>query len=209
MIKVSNVKKSFKNFTALKNISVDFDDGMIHGIVGRNGSGKTVLMKCICGFMPIDGGEITVNSKRIGVDCDVAPSAGIIIETPGFLSNYTAYQNLMFLANINGKIKKDVIYRTIEFVGLNPKDKKRVGKFSLGMRQRLALAQAIMENPDTFILDEPMNGLDKDGVKDMRSFLLDLKSKGKTILIASHSAEDIEVLCDRVYEMDKGNLSAV
>ena len=123
---------------------------------------------------------------------------------PGFLANYNAYQNLKFLACINNAITKDEIRKTIEFVGLNPSDKKRVGKFSLGMKQRLALAQAIMENPDIFILDEPMNGLDKDGVKDVRTYLLDLKSKGKTILLASHSSEDIEVLCDTVHEMDKG-----
>jgi ABC-2 type transport system ATP-binding protein len=204
-----NVKKSFKDFIALKDINVEFDDGMIHGIIGRNGSGKTVLMKCICGFMPVDNGEITVNSKRIGIDCDVAPSTGIIIEVPGFLANYTAYQNLKFLADINGVISKKVIRETIQFVGLSPYEKKRVGKFSLGMKQRLALAQAIMENPDTFILDEPMNGLDKDGVQDMRKYLLELKSKGKTILIASHSAEDIEVLCDSVYEMDKGSMNKI
>lgn len=209
MIKVMNVKKSFKDFIALKDINVEFDDGMIHGIIGRNGSGKTVLMKCICGFMPVDNGEITVNSKRIGIDCDVAPSTGIIIEVPGFLANYTAYQNLKFLADINGVISKKVIRETIQFVGLSPYEKKRVGKFSLGMKQRLALAQAIMENPDTFILDEPMNGLDKDGVQDMRKYLLELKSKGKTILIASHSAEDIEVLCDSVYEMDKGSMNKI
>jgi ABC-2 type transport system ATP-binding protein len=159
--------------------------------------------------MPFDKGEIIVNSKRIGIDCDIAPSTGVIIEVPSFLSNYSAYLNLKFLANINRKIIKEDIYKTIEFVGLNPHEKKKVGKYSLGMKQRLALAQAIMENPDAFILDEPMNGLDKDGVRDMRQYLLNLKGGGKTILIASHSAEDIELLCDTVHEMDKGVMTKI
>ncbi len=159
--------------------------------------------------MPYKIGEIRVNDKVIGKDVDIPANVGVIIETPGFLPNYSGYNNLKFLAKINNKIGKDEIKAAIKSVGLNPDDKKHVGKYSLGMRQRLGLAQAIMENPDILILDEPMNGLDKDGVKDMRQYLLDLKNQGKTILIASHSAEDIDVLCDTVCEMDKGVLTAV
>lgn len=209
MIKLSNVSKTFQETIALNSINVEFESGKIHGIIGRNGSGKTVMMKCICGFMPITKGEITVGDKRIGVDCDIAPSVGIVIENPGFLSNYSGFMNLKFLASINGEISKKELEDVISFVGLNPSDKKKVGKYSLGMKQRLALAQAIMENPDVYILDEPLNGLDKDGVSDMRKYLLELKNKGKTILIASHSAEDIEVLCDTVCEMDKGRLTVL
>ncbi len=168
-----------------------------------------MLMKCICGIVPTTSGEIVVNDKRIGKDVDIPDNVGVIIETPGFLPNYSGFNNLKFLAKIKNKIGANEIKAAIKSVGLNPDDKKHVGKYSLGMRQRLGLAQAIMENPDLLILDEPMNGLDKDGVKDMRQYLLDLKAQGKTILIASHSSEDIDVLCDTVCEMDKGVLTVL
>ena len=206
MIKVENVTKKFKENTVLNNVSINFEKGKIHGLIGRNGSGKTVLMKCICGFIPVTSGSITVRNKVISKK-NVPENIGLIIETPGFLPNYSGYRNLKFLADISGKANKNAIIRSIESVGLDPHSKKHVGKYSLGMRQRLGLAQAIMEDPDLLILDEPMNGLDKDGVKDMRDYLLKLKEQGKTMLIASHSAEDIEILCDTVCEMDKGVLT--
>lgn len=209
VITVKNLTKKFKDVTVLDNISVNFEKGKVHGLIGRNGSGKTMLMKCICGIVPYKTGEIRVNDKIIGKDADIPSNVGVIIETPGFLPNYSGYNNLKFLAKIKNKIGKEEIRNAIKSVGLEPDDKKHVGKYSLGMRQRLGLAQAIMENPDLLILDEPMNGLDKDGVKDMRKYLLDLKEQGKTILIASHSAEDIDVLCDTVCEMDKGVLTIV
>ena len=208
-VSVKNLTKKFKEAVVLDNVSIDFETGKVHGLIGRNGSGKTMLMKCICGIVPPTSGEIYVNDQRIGKDTDIPKNVGVIIETPGFIPGYSAYSNLKFLAAINGKIGRDEIRTAIKSVGLDPDDKKRVGKFSLGMRQRLGLAQAIMENPELLILDEPMNGLDKDGVKDMRKYLLDLKEQGKTILIASHSAGDIEVLCDTVHEMDKGKVSTV
>ncbi len=208
-IEINNLTKKFKDVTVLNNISVSFEKGKIHGLIGRNGSGKTMLMKCICGIVPPTSGEIKVHGKRIGKGTDIPQNIGVIIENPGFLPGYSAYNNLKFLAVIKNKIGKNEIREAIKSVGLNPDDKKKVGKFSLGMRQRLGLAQAIMENPELLILDEPMNGLDKEGVADMRQYLLDLKAQGKTILIASHSAEDIDVLCDTVSEMDKGVLSAI
>lgn len=209
VITVKNLTKKFKDVTVLDNISVNFEKGKVHGLIGRNGSGKTMLMKCICGIVPYKTGEIRVNDKIIGKEEDIPSNVGVIIETPGFLPNYSGYNNLKFLAKIKNKIGKEEIRNAIKNVGLEPDDKKHVGKYSLGMRQRLGLAQAIMENPDLLILDEPMNGLDKDGVKDMRKYLLDLKEQGKTILIASHSAEDIDVLCDTVCEMDKGVLTII
>ena len=209
IISVSNVTKKFRDKTVLDNVSLEIEQGSVTGLIGRNGSGKTMLMKCILGLVSPTSGTITVRGKQVGKDIDIPDSVGVIIETPGFLPNFSAYSNLMQLAKIRRKIGKTEVRAAIEKVGLNPDDKKHVGKFSLGMRQRLGLAQAIMENPDLLILDEPMNGLDKDGVADMRKYLLDLKSQGKTILIASHSAEDIEVLCDTVCEMDKGKLEKV
>lgn len=209
MIEVNNVSLILQKNEILKDISMHFERGKIHGLIGRNGSGKTMLMKCICGFVKANSGEITVDGKRIGKDCDFPKNAGIIIETPGFIPYYSGYKNLKLLADLRGKISREDIRKTMEQVGLNPDLKRHVRKYSLGMRQRLGLAQAIMENPDLLVLDEPMNGLDKDGVADMREYLLDLKSQGKTILIASHSAEDIDILCDTVCEMDKGKLEKV
>ena len=207
MITVNELNLTIGKHPILNNVTVQFKKGEIHGLIGRNGSGKTMLMKCICGFVRPTSGTVTVAGKQIGRDCDFPESVGIIIETPGFIPYYSGYKNLKLLADLNRKIGKDEIYSTMKKVGLDPELKRHVRKYSLGMRQRLGLAQAIMENPDLLILDEPMNGLDKDGVADMRNYLLDLKAHGKTILIASHSAEDIAVLCDTVCEMDKGVLT--
>ena len=204
MIVVKNASKAFGKEAALQNVSMVFEEGKIYGIVGRNGSGKTVLFKCIMGFLKLDDGKVIVDDKVVGLDVDVINNAGIIIENPGFLPGYTGYQNLKFLAKLTRKIGKKEIMDAMTKVGLEPLSKKHVGKYSLGMRQRLGIAQAIMEDPDILILDEPMNGLDNQGVDDIRKLLLELKEQGKTILIASHNREDIDVLCDHVWEMDKG-----
>lgn len=209
VIEVKNVTKKWGNNTVLNSVNLTAERSEIIGIIGHNGSGKTVLMKCICGFITPDSGEITVSGKRIGRDIDIPKNIGLIIETPGFLPNFSGLGNLWQLAKIRGKIGKDDAREVMKTVGLNPRDKKHVGKYSLGMRQRLGIAQAIMENPDILILDEPMNGLDKNGVNDIRKLFLQLKSDGKTMIIASHNSVDIDVLCDKVFEIDKGNLKQV
>lgn len=209
MIELKNVSKSYKKQEVVKNVTADFSTGNIVGIIGRNGSGKTVLFKMICGLAKPTGGTIVVDGKELGKDMDFPENMGVIIETPGFLPWQTGFQALWDLAKINKKIGKKEIKETLELVGLDAKLKTRVGKYSLGMRQRLGLAQAIMEDPKILVLDEPMNGLDNNGVKDMRRLLLDLKEQGKTILLASHNREDIEILCDQVYEMDHGILNPV
>ena len=209
IISVKNVSLTLGKTQILKDINVEFEEGRIHGLIGRNGSGKTMLMKCICGFIKPTNGEITVDEKRVGKDVDFPKDMGIIIETPGFIPYYSGYKNLKLLAGLNNKIGKEQVRESMKKVGLDPDLKRHVKKYSLGMRQRLGLAQAIMEDPQLLILDEPMNGLDKQGVADMRRYLLELKANGKTILIASHSAEDIDVLCDTVHEMDKGRLAQI
>lgn len=203
-IKVEGAIKIYGEQTVLNSVSLEMKSGVIYGFVGQNGSGKTVLFKCICGFTKLTKGKITVLGKVIGEDIDMAENVGVIIENPGFLANYNAFKNLKFLAALKGKITDDQIRDTIRLVGLNPDSKKKVGKFSLGMRQRLGIAQAIMENPEILILDEPFNGMDKNGTKEIRELLLRMKEEGKTILLASHSADDIEILCDEVYEMEMG-----
>lgn len=206
---VENVVKRFGEERVLKNVSHAFEKGKVHGIVGNNGSGKTVMFKCICGFMQPTEGRILVRGKEIGRDVDFPEHIGIIIETPGFLSFKTGFRNLQILASLNNRIGREEIIRTIERVGLDPTMKKPVSKYSLGMRQRLGIAQAIMEDPDLLILDEPFNGLDKHGVADIRNIIMELKEQGKTILLASHNAEDIRILCDTVCEMDAGILREV
>lgn len=207
VIKVRNVTKTFKEATVLKDVTVSFERGKIYGIIGRNGSGKTVLFKCICGLIPVTQGEITVLGQSIGDGLKVPKGVGAIIETPGFLPNVSGYRNLYYLASLSGKPNRQRIREVINMVGLDPDSRKHVGHYSMGMRQRLGLAQAIMENPEVLILDEPMNGLDNETVESIRAFLLGQKEQGKTIILASHSKEDISQLCDVVYQMDAGVLS--
>lgn len=205
-IEVRDVTLVIGKTTILKNVTASFESGKIYGLIGRNGSGKTMLMKCICGFIRPTSGEIIVDEKKVGKEIDFPQNMGIIIETPGFIPYYSGYKNLKLLAGLRKRINSEGIKQAMINVGLDPKLKRHVKKYSLGMRQRLGLAQAIMENPDILILDEPMNGLDKEGVEDMREYLLQLKKQGKLILIASHSSEDISILCDCIYEMEKGIL---
>lgn len=203
-IQVNDIVLRFKKDILLDHVSYQCEQGKIHGIVGRNGSGKTLLMKCICGFIRPNEGHIYVRDKEIGKDIDFTPDTGIIIETPGFIPYYSGYRNLKVLAAINNRISRKDIENAMYQVGLDPTMKKRVATYSLGMRQRLGIAQAIMEDPSLIILDEPFNGLDKHGVEEMREYFLSLKKKGKTILLTSHNTEDIEYLCDTVAEMDHG-----
>ena len=209
IISVKNLSKDFGQERVLKSVTRDFERGKIHGIVGNNGSGKTVLMKCICGFLIPDSGSITVNGERVGVDVDFPRDIGLIIETPGFLPNMTGVKNLEILASLNKKIGLEEIAASIRRVGLDPLMKKPVGKYYLGMRQRLGIAQAIMEDPTLLILDEPLNGLDKHGVREMRQLIKGLKEQGKTILLASHNQGDIDELCDTVCEMDAGVMTMI
>lgn len=209
VVEVKQVSVSFGGEHVLKEVSCSFEEGKIYGIVGNNGSGKTVLMKCICGFLIPDKGTVTVNYKRIGKDVDFPEDVGLIIETPGFLPNLTGFRNLEILASLRQKIGKSEIRETLLRVGLDPDLKKPVAKYSLGMRQRLGIAQAVMEDPSLLILDEPFNGLDKQGVASMHRLIGELKAEKKTILLSSHSQRDIDVLCDVVYEMDAGVLSCI
>ncbi len=206
-VEIKHVTKQFKETTALKQVSLSVERGAIYGIIGRNGSGKTVLFKCICGLLAVSEGEITVLGQTIGDGLRVPKGVGAVIETPGFLPNASGYRNLLYLASLSGKPDRQKIRDTISLVGLDPDSRKHVGNYSMGMRQRLGLAQALMENPELLILDEPMNGLDNQSVVQMRTLLKGLRSQGKTVILASHNPADISELCDHVYEMDAGVLS--
>lgn len=208
-IELINVRKRFGGEEVLKPLTFALERGKTCGIVGNNGSGKTVLMKCICGFLPVTEGTVKVGGRLIGKERDFPESLGVIIETPGFLSNLSGRRNLEILADLRGKVKRGEITSVLRRVGLDPDLKKPVAKYSLGMRQRLGIAQAIMEDPLFLVLDEPFNGLDKHGAEEIRNLLLGEKRRGKTILLASHNSEDIRILCDQVFEMDGGVLREV
>ena len=201
MIKIKDLTKSFDGVEVLSHISMTLESGKIYGLVGRNGSGKTMLMKHILGFVSPTSGSITIDGKVLGKDI-----IGAIIENPGFLPGYSGFRNLKMLASIRHKISDEEIKNAIRLVGLDPESKKHVGKYSLGMRQRLGLAQALMEHPDILLLDEPLSGLDNDGVQEMYQILLKQREAGKLIVVASHSSEDIRVLCDEIFHFDKGKM---
>ena len=209
MIEISNVSKRYGKTIVLRNISAKLESGTIYGLVGPNGCGKTTLMRCICGFAKPDEGFVRVDGKVIGKDCDFAPSMGIIIETPGFLSHMTARQNLSILSDISGKAPKERIDEVIRQVGLDPNDRKPVGKYSLGMRQRLGIAQSLLENPTALLWDEPFNGLDADGIADIHRLLHERKMLGNTILLVSHSEADIAKACDCVFHMENGEVKCL
>ena len=204
MIEIKGLTKEFDKTVVLADINMKLEYGHIYGLVGRNGSGKTLLMKHILGFVRPTKGCVMIDGKEVGKDTDIPDNVGAIIENPGFLPDYSGYENLRLLALIKGKIGKEKIRETIALVGLDPDSRKHVGKYSLGMRQRLGLAQALMEDPDILLLDEPLSGLDNDGVAEMYKVLLEQKQKGKLIVLASHSKEDIGTLCDEIFRFDKG-----
>lgn len=205
-IKIEHVNKQFGKEHVLRDVNISFEAGKIHGLIGRNGCGKTVLLRIICGLYRATSGTVCVNGQYVGQDVEFPANTGILIESPGFIPYYSGYKNLQVLAELNYRTTDAMVRNAISLVGLSADEKKSVGKYSLGMRQRLGIAQALMENPQLLILDEPMNGLDNKGVSDMRMLFKKLRHEGKTILLACHNPLDIDELCDTVCEMDAGVL---
>lgn len=208
MIELKNVTKIFKEEAVLKDVNLELHDNKIYGFVGRNGSGKSILFKLISGYMRPSEGVITVDGKELGKECDFPSGLGALIETPGFLHYESGFDNLYYLAKIQNIIGRSEVEQAMEMVGLDPKSKKSVGKYSLGMKQRLGIAQALMEQPQIVILDEPMNSLDDAGVELIRKRILDYKGEGRVILLASHNKEDISLLCDEVFHLQNGTVTA-
>lgn len=229
MIIIHDLSKIYGQNAVLTHVSMQFEDGYIYGLVGANGCGKTTLMRCICGFSQPTSGYVVVNGCLVGNKAtlrrnpqlresenppyqtlaDFAPSTGVIIESPGFLNHETGLRNLLLLADMSGRAGRVDARRAMTMLGLDPDEKKPVGKYSLGMRQRLGFAQAFMENPDVLLLDEPFNAMDKTAMAEVHALLQTLKAQGKTILLASHSAADIEKACDVVYEMENGQMNRI
>ncbi len=208
-VRLENLSKSFKKEKVLRGITHSFEKGRIHGIMGFNGSGKTVMFKCICGFLKPDGGAVWVDGRQIGKEVDFPESAGMIIESPGFLPGLSGFANLKRLAALKRLITDEEVREAIRTVGLDPMSKKKVGQYSLGMRERLGIAQAIMEKPNLLILDEPFNGLDKRGAEEVCVLLDEIRAQGRTILLAAHNMLEIDRLCDTISEMDAGVLTQV
>lgn len=209
MLEIKGLTKKFKQRTVLRDINLSLKFGNIYGFIGANGSGKSVFFKTICGFLKPDKGTVTVNGKTIGKEIDFLPSLGVVIEKPGFIENYNQFENLKYLAQINNIIDDKKIIEVLHRVGLDTNNKEKVKTFSLGMRQRLAIAQAIMENQKIIILDEPFNGLDKNGCNQIKNLLMELKSPDRLILLTSHIEGDIDSLSDYIFEFSDGKISLV
>lgn len=209
IISLENVSKTYMGNNLFDNVDLTINQGEIVGIVGPNGSGKSVLFKMMCGFVFPDEGTITVRNNKLHKKNRFPKDFGILIDRPGYIANKTGFENLKQLALIQDKINDEEIEETMVKVGLQPKNQQKVKNYSLGMKQKLAIAQAIMENQDVLILDEAFNALDHDSVKSLRNMLLDFKKEGKTILITSHNSEDIDALCDKVYRINQSKVDLV
>lgn len=209
LIEIMNVSKSFKGVKLLDKVSATIEKGKIYGITGPNGSGKSVLFKLICGFIKPDEGEVRIHPEYRSKKADFPSNFGIIIDRPGYIAGYTGFENLKRWAEIQGKIGEKEIRDTMHVVGLDPSARQKMKSYSLGMKQKIALAQAIMEDQEVLILDEPFNALDINSVERIRELLLRYKKQGKTIVLTSHNQEDIDLLCDQVFQINNHKLELV
>ena len=205
-IKITDLCKNIKKVPILVDMNMELEGGKIYGLKGKNGSGKTMLMRAICGLIVPTSGTIDIDGEILGKDISFPRSVGVLIENPAFISNYTGLKNLQVLASIQKRIGDKEIRKSIEEIGLDPDDKRTYKKYSLGMKQRLGIVGAIMENPDIVILDEPINALDESGALLVREILSDLKTKGSIIILACHDAEELEFLSDEIYTISEGKI---
>lgn len=203
---VNSINKSIRGKTILSDVSLRLNSGNIYGFAGRNGSGKTMLFRALSGLMRIDSGSIILDGKTLHKDFSVLPSLGIILENAGLYPGLTGAENLLYLAGLTKRIGREEVVHAISRVGLDPEDKRTYRKYSLGMKQRLVIAQAIMEKPDVIMLDEPTNALDESGVEEIRKVILEEKERGALILVASHNKEDIRILADELYRVEGGRV---
>lgn len=206
-IKIENLTKTIKGSTVLDDISITFEQGKIYGLKGKNGSGKTMLMRTICGLIRPSSGTIDIDGKQLGKHFSFPPSIGVLIENPAFIPKYTGLKNLKILAEIQNKIDEDKIRQTLTDIGLSPDDKRTYRKYSLGMKQRLGIACALMEDPDIILLDEPINALDENGVLQVRTLLARAKERGAIIIVACHDKEELELLSDEIYVLYEGKIT--
>lgn len=206
-IEVENYTKIIKGVTILDNVTITFESGKCYGLKGKNGSGKTMLMRAVCGLIHPTKGHVSINGEILGKDISFPRSIGILIENPAFISNYTGLKNLELLASIKNEIGTEEIRKTIESVGLEPDDKRKYRKYSLGMKQKLGIAAAFMEKPDIIILDEPINAIDESGVGKVKELIAEAKERGAVIITACHDAEELEELSDEIICISEGRIS--
>ena len=200
-IKITDVNKTIKKAPILRDINLEFTGGKVYGLRGKNGSGKTMLMRAICGLITPDSGIIDIDGKILGKDISFPESIGVLIENPSFIGNYTGFKNLKVLASIQNRIGDEQIRKALEDIGLDPDDKRTYRKYSLGMKQKLGIAAAVMENPDIIILDEPINALDDVSVEKVHDILEEQKKRGAVIIIACHDKEELDQLSDEIIEI--------
>jgi len=205
-IEVENLTKVISKNTVLSNINIKMEQGKIYGLKGKNGSGKTMLMRAICGLIIPTEGKVIIDGKVLGKELSFPESIGALIESPGFISNYSGYKNLKILAEIQGKIGEEKIKQTISLVGLDPEDKKKFKKYSLGMKQKLGIAAAIMEEPEIIVLDEPTNALDENSIKKLGGILRNLRDRGALIIISCHDSEELNYLSDEILFIENGEI---
>lgn len=208
-VQINNASKTIKGREVLIDVTFEIEKGKIVGFVGHNGSGKSMLFRLIAGLVKPSSGEVSLFGETLHRTISFPRSASIILEKPGFLEQYSGYDNLKFLADIQGKISSEQIKEAMRQVGLDPEDNRKVKAYSLGMKQKLAIAQAIMEEPELILLDEPMNGLDEDSVTNVYELIKKENARGATILLTSHHKADIETLCHEVYKLNSGRVSKV
>ena len=205
-IEIRNLSKTFKNYTVIKNVNIIFESGNIYGLIGRNGSGKSVFQKLICGLYLPTSGKIFYNNIDINEENNYPQNVGALIEHPSFFPDLTGYQNLKMLSDIQHKIGNSEIENILKIVNLYDEKDKKVSKYSLGMKQKLGIDQAIMENPDVIILDEPFNGIDRESVKKISKYLVNKKKEGKLIIISTHIIEDIKEISDYIIKINEGTV---
>lgn len=206
-IEIRNVTKVIKKTKVIDNVDITFEGGKIYGLSGKNGCGKTMLMRLISGLIYPTEGEVVIDGKILGKDCSFPKSIGLLIENPAFLEEYTAYENLRMLNGVGGnRLDKEEMLRLIQSVGLDPHDSRKYYKFSLGMRQRLGIAAAIMGKPDVILLDEPINAIDEDGVSEIRDLIRSLSGEDRIIIIACHDKEEMEYMADEIIYMKDGKI---
>lgn len=205
-VHVRNVTKTIKGVKVLDDISIDIPSGSVTGLRGINGSGKTMLMRAVCGLIGLDDGRIEVDGKRVGVDVDSPPSVGLLIENPGFIDGFSGFDNLWLLAQLTGRIGSREVESALELVGLKSARDKAYRTYSLGMKQRLGIAATIMESPDLVVLDEPTNALDESGVALIQDIVHAQADRGAAVLVASHDAAVLSSLADRIYELYEGRI---
>lgn len=205
-IKITDVNKTIKKAPILRDINLEFTGGKVYGLRGKNGSGKTMLMRAICGLITPDSGIIDIDGKILGKDISFPESIGVLIENPAFIGNYTGFKNLKVLASIQNRIGDEQIRKALEDIGLDPDDKRTYRKYSLGMKQKLGIAAAVMENPDIIFLDEPINALDDVSVEKVHDILEEQKKRGAVIIIACHDKEELDQLSDEIIEISDGRI---